>query len=490
MKHPWLVILLAVGVALALRLPHLERRPLHTDEAVHAVRLGEMLEQGTYEYDPHDYHGPTMYYATVPLASLRGENTLWQLTTTTMRFVPLLFGVGLILLLFAAGDALDRTESAWAALFTAVSPFMVYFSRYYIMEMLFVFFTFALLLAVWRYWRTGKLMWAALAGVCMGLMHATKETCVITWFSLAVALIVAQAGRLCGEQVRRRDACATALAVAVAIAVSVICFSVFFTDWRGVPQSVLTYLNYAKRGQGSGHEHSWYYYLELFAWHRTGKLLWTELAIVLLAVVGVVRAFRERHGFGKLLAVYAGVMLVVYSVIPYKTPWSMLSLIHALILLAGIGAAGLVKWVPWAAWPLALAAAGHLAFQSVRGNSARFECDERNPCVYSHTSRDAIRLSDRLHQIAAVSPDGKKMVVKFMSKEYWPLPWYLRDLPNVGYWDKPANPAGASIIISSPEFNLDFGDGWQTELFGLRPGVLLQVHIRRDLWQKFIETRK
>jgi hypothetical protein len=82
------------------------------------------------------------------------------------------------------------------------------------------------------------------------------------------------------------------------------------------------------------------------------------------------------------------------------------------------------------------------------------------------------------------------MLVKFMSTEYWPMPWYLRDMPNVGYWDKPADPSGASVIITSPEFNLDFGDGWQTELFGLRPGVLLQVHIRRDLWQKFLETRK
>jgi uncharacterized protein (TIGR03663 family) len=487
MKLHWLVILLAVGLALALRLPQLERRPMHTDEAVHAVRLGDMLERGTYDYDPHDYHGPTMYYATVPIAWLRGERTLWQLTATTMRFVPLLFGIGVILLLLVAGDTLGRTEVACAALLTAVSPFMVYFSRYYIMEMLFVFFTFALLLSVWRYWQTGKLAWAALAGVCMGLMHATKETCVITWFCLAVALIVAQASRLCGEPTHRRDACATALACIVAIVVSVTCFSVFFTDWRGVPQSVLTYLNYAKRGQGSGHEHPWYSYLEWFAWHRTGKLLWTEAAILVLAIIGSLRAFREQHGFGKLLAIYAGVMLVVYSVIPYKTPWSMLSLIHALILLAGIGIAGFPKW---AAWPLLLAVAGHLAFQSVRANSARFECDERNPCVYSHTSRDAIRLSDRIHQIAAVSPDGKKMIVKFMSKEYWPMPWYLRDLPNVGYWDKPADPTGASIIISSPEFNLDFGDGWQSELFGLRPGVLLQVHIRRDLWQKFLETRK
>ena len=494
MKLHWLVILVAAAVALAFRLPKLERRPMHTDEAVHAVRLGDLLEHGRYDYDPHDYHGPTMYYATVPVARLRGEHTLQELTTTTMRVVPLLFGAGLILLLLCSGHAMERADAAWAALFTAVSPFMVYFSRYYIMEMMFVFFTFAMLLALWRWRQTGKLAWAALAGICAGLMHATKETCIITWFSLAVALAVERASRPFESPTHGRDARATILAIALACAaaaiVSVTCFSVFFTDWRGVPQSVLTYLNYAQRGQGSGHEHPWYSYLEWFAWHRTGKLLWTELAVVALGIVGIVRAFRERLAFGKLLAVYAVVMLIVYSAIPYKTPWSMLSLIHALILLAGIGAADLVKRAPRLALPLLLIAAAHLAFQSVRANSARFECDERNPCVYSHTSRDAVRLSERLHQIAAVSPNGRSMLVKVMAKEYWPLPWYLRDIPNVGYWDKPTDPAGAAVIITSPEFNLDFGDDWQTEFFGLRPGVLLQVHIRRDLWQKFLETRK
>jgi len=460
---------------------------MHTDEAVHAVRFGEMLEEGTYTYDPHDYHGPMLYYATLPIAALRGERTLIQLTATTLRVVSLLFGVGLVLLTMAAQRALGRAEAAWAALFTAVSPFLVYFSRYYIMEMLLVFFTLALLLSVWRYGQTAHWGWAALSGVWVGCMHATKETCVIAWFSLALA-----AGFLWWREPTRpslRWSHGVVLLLAAAL-VSVASFSVFFTDWSGVPKSVLTYLHYLQRGRGSGHEQPFFHYLQLYAWHRAGKILWTEAAIVALAYLGMVRSFQERLGFGRLLTIYTLALAVVYAVIPYKTPWSMLSVIHGHVLLAGIGAAGVVKWIPWAAWPLLLAAAGHLAWESVRADSSRFEADERNPCVYSHTSRDAVRLAERVHQIAAVSPEGRMMVVKIMAKEYWPLPWYLRDMPNVGYWDKPADPIGAAIIISSPEFNLDFGDGWQTELFGLRPGVLLQVHIRRDLWDKFMETRK
>ena len=56
------LILLAAVVAAAFRLPGLEQRPMHGDEAVNAFKLGETLERRGYEYDPHEYHGPTLNY--------------------------------------------------------------------------------------------------------------------------------------------------------------------------------------------------------------------------------------------------------------------------------------------------------------------------------------------------------------------------------------------------------------------------------------------
>ena len=48
-----------VTLAAALRLSALGERPMHADEAVHAAKLGRLIEQGRYEYDPAEYHGPT-----------------------------------------------------------------------------------------------------------------------------------------------------------------------------------------------------------------------------------------------------------------------------------------------------------------------------------------------------------------------------------------------------------------------------------------------
>jgi predicted membrane-bound mannosyltransferase len=42
-------------------------RPVHTDEAVHSIKFKGLWEDGKYRYDPDEYHGPTLYYATLPL---------------------------------------------------------------------------------------------------------------------------------------------------------------------------------------------------------------------------------------------------------------------------------------------------------------------------------------------------------------------------------------------------------------------------------------
>ena len=60
-----LLILTAIIAALALRLPQLQQRPMHTDEAVHAIKFGSLLEDGYYRYDSFEFHGPTLNYLTL-----------------------------------------------------------------------------------------------------------------------------------------------------------------------------------------------------------------------------------------------------------------------------------------------------------------------------------------------------------------------------------------------------------------------------------------
>src|ERR1051326_2098843 len=186
-----LALLLALAAALALRVPKLVTRPLHNDEAVNAVKVTELWQHDRYAYDPDEYHGPTLHYATLPFLWLSGARNSDELSDATLRLAPVAFGVGLILLLLLFADGLGRQALAWAAIFIAVSPAMVFYSRYFIHEMLLVFFTALTLGAGWRYTQTRSAGWAGLAGAGLGLMYATKETFVLAVVAMALAAIAA-----------------------------------------------------------------------------------------------------------------------------------------------------------------------------------------------------------------------------------------------------------------------------------------------------------
>ena len=182
------VVALAAA-ALAWRLPGLDARPMHGDEARDAYTLGRLLETGTYTYDPAEFHGPSLYYLAAPVALVQGKHTFASLTERDVRLVPVLAGVGLVLLLPLVADALGRGAALAAGTAGVFCPAMVYYDRYYIHESLLVLFTFAAVAAGWRYTRTRKVGWAVTFGASVGMMHATKETCV-----LALACMGAAAG--------------------------------------------------------------------------------------------------------------------------------------------------------------------------------------------------------------------------------------------------------------------------------------------------------
>jgi uncharacterized protein (TIGR03663 family) len=185
----WRGIFLAVVLlASALRFPGLASRPMHADEAVHADKLGTLLEGGGYAYDPSEYHGPTLYYLTLPSAWLEGARRYVEVDEVTLRAVPAVLGVGLVAAHLGAGAFLGTAGAVVAALLAAISPAMVFYSRYYIHETPLVLWSFGALLAAGWYVRRPGPAPALVAGACAGLLHATKETAPLALGSLLGAL--------------------------------------------------------------------------------------------------------------------------------------------------------------------------------------------------------------------------------------------------------------------------------------------------------------
>jgi predicted membrane-bound mannosyltransferase len=103
--------------------------------------------------------------------------------------------------------------------------------------------------------------------------------------------------------------------------------------------------------------------------------------------------------------------------------------------------------------------------------------------------------------LAQAAPEGHDMMVHVVTPEiYWPLPWYLRrfNQDHVGYW----HDAGAwwedvkglpppAVVILSQDVQAAVDDKLKgaynrQSMYGLRPGVVLNVYAREDLWEAML----
>jgi len=205
-----LLFLALAAIAAVLRFPQLANRPMHADEAVNADKLGTLLEHGSFEYSTADFHGPTLYYLALATVRAAGFKRYADLNEVALRAVPALIGVLLVAAHFWLVPHLGLPAAACAALFTAVSPAMVYYSRYFIHETLLVFLTFCAMLALLAYFRSPSAARALAVGALFGLMYATKETWIIAAVCMAVAAVGRASARLLSlalSRASRNDPC-------------------------------------------------------------------------------------------------------------------------------------------------------------------------------------------------------------------------------------------------------------------------------------------
>jgi len=529
----YILLGLVFAAAILWRAPQLGLRPMHNDEAVNAIKFGELWQKGSYKYDPDEYHGPTLHYFTLPLAWISKARDLTQLSEKTVRLTPLIFSLITILLIWFLKDAIGKAGVVFASLFFAVSPIMVFYSRYFIHEMLLVCFTTLVIAAGWRYLRSQKTIWAVLTGIGLGLMYATKETFVLAVFALAGAVILESVylyyiaasskqnspeGKPCCALTRqfpflnllssRVNKKHLLIAFIATLAVSIPLFTSLFTNWQGIIDSVRTYFPWLKRAGGSSpHIHPWYFYFERLLWFkppRSPVCVWSEWAIFIFAIIGCWHGFTNRgeksginRGFVRFSAFYTAILMTIYSAISYKTPWCALGFWSGMIILAGAGAGCIIfaskkLWIKIVSGLLLLCGIMHLSHLSYLANYVHY-ANWRNPYVYSQTVPDILRLTKVVEGISKVHPEGKKMVIKVIVPEhnYWPLPWYLRSFENIGWYDKLPQDPYAPVVICGAGVNAELDEKSNKEwlmvgLYEMRPRFFLEMYVEFKYWEKYV----
>ncbi|MBP7140605.1 MAG: TIGR03663 family protein [Opitutaceae bacterium] len=474
---PWVLMVLVAMAAAVVRLTDLDARPMHADEANQAVKLGALLEKGEYRFDPQDHHGPTLYYFALVPAWLSGERSLAALTETTVRLTPVLFGIAGVMLLAAVGAPLGWPAAIMAAALAAFAPAAVYYSRYFIQETLLVTFGLAAWFCAARACQTRRATWALAAGAFVGLMQASKASApVFILAAFAAWLIVrprAASRKVADGENTGRSMRLLAWGLSGFAVMFVGFYSSFFTHFEGLKDALGTYAVMTTRvaGQGEAHDKAWWYYADLFWWHRRGGVLWDQTLFLGLAAAGVVASLFLTDRFARGVSLYLGIVAVVLSATPYKTPWIVIHLIPPMAILAAwlLSRVAVHRIAKVPAGLVFLLCLGLLARQTLLG-VFRYSSSERNPLAYVHSSPD-------VKKVPALAERARPGPVKVISEEYWPLPWYLRDRKEVGYWSTIPDDCDASLLFVSADYAEAVKDRlkgrYRQGYLGLRPGFVM-----------------
>ena len=464
-----IVAILTVISAIFLRGADLNSRPMHLDEAVQAYLTQDLVENGHYKFNKRGYHGPTLQYASLVVAKLAGTDKLEDMTETHLRLVLVIAGVLLVGFIALLYDGLGKKATLFAIIFAAISPAFIYYSRYYIHEMLLAVSTIILISGGWRAYKSQqfkfKILWAIVAGLGLGLMGASKETWIITIGSMGLsAFIIALIKRKRLNEIPvKKTVLLSIFGLITFLAVAIALYSSFGSNPDGIKDSVLTYETYLNRGtvtsddsNDAAHTYPWNFYLKklLYA-NAPGWKISSEVIILFFAILGIFAVFKggkfaKSKTLGRFIAIYALLLAFIYSSLAYKTPWCLVQFYLPLILLAGVGISAIYilirdanltsiarKTLLGVYCAVVLVVLATIISQAIIINYGKFSSNPKNPYVYVHTSDAVYDIITEIDKLQKLDPDNNITIsVITENSEYWPIWWYLRNYDRVRYDSK------------------------------------------------------
>jgi uncharacterized protein (TIGR03663 family) len=323
----WAII--AFGALLRFLL--LSMKPPHFDEGINGWFVDQMKNTGFYRYDPTNYHGPLHFYILFLSEALFGRH-IWAL-----RLPVVLASIASIYLTLKFEPFVGRTASRIAAVAMAVSPGFIFYGRYSIHEVWLLLFSMLFVLGLLGLWRFGTRGYLWCVGVGVAGMILTKETyiihigCAVTaagvlWISHRITPL---------PDVKRArqqwDLADLAVVTGTALFFIIFFYSGTFLHWPGARGLYQTFATWYQTGSnGNGHEKPWPYWLEL-----TLRYEWPVfIGLILCLACQFFKNFVVRY-----LAIYGVGLFAAYSIIHYKTPWIIISIIWPFLFVFAAGAA-------------------------------------------------------------------------------------------------------------------------------------------------------
>jgi predicted membrane-bound mannosyltransferase len=182
-RTTWIVLGI-VAIAALLRFWDLGTRAIHHDESLHATYSWYFMRLAPiYVHDPL-MHGPFQFHAMALVFKLFGDNEY------TARIPAALAGTAIVATPLLLRQWLRPVGTVAASAFLALSPAVLYYSRFAREDIYIALWTVLLFIAVWRFRQDGADRWLNVVAAALALSFATKESAYLTAAVLLVYLDV------------------------------------------------------------------------------------------------------------------------------------------------------------------------------------------------------------------------------------------------------------------------------------------------------------
>lgn len=459
-----------IVIAALLRFISLSLKPPHHDEGINGWFADQMLFNGFYNYDSENYHGPLHFYIVFLFQVLFGKSEFILRLPTVIVSIISVYWITKFSSFFGKGCAYA------AALILAISPAFVFYGRYAIHETDLLFFFILMFWGIIGLYNEGELKY--LIGLCFGVcgIILTKETYIIHFACMVIAWIVL----ILWEKIIPTDKILPAsqkwknkeLAIILGICFLLLVFfySGTFLDFNGLGELLKSFQPWIKTGTASsgGHAKPFKYWFTL--------VLKYEPIMLLSMIISFRYLFFKGNMWIRYFAIYSIGVFLAYSIIPYKTPWCIMSIVWTLSFVIADFVMPLLNSRFRVQLILIVAFLMLNSFiTTIKLNFINYE-NEKEPYVYVQTSNELKKLTSVLNNRLKVDPRTYDLNIQLLRDGDWPLPWVLSDYSMVGYYNnlkiKPNNYDADVLIVQkgrSFETEENLKDSYYTEDCQIRP---------------------
>ncbi|MFO7966937.1 MAG: TIGR03663 family protein [Archaeoglobaceae archaeon] len=423
MNRKILVIILVI--AIATRIAFLDARPMDHDESIHAYLSYNLLNYNQYSYDPA-FHGPFLYFASAGIFGVLGDSEF------TARLAPVIFSV---IGVFAA-CLFDRWFGKGAYIFAFLmvfSPSILYYSRYMRNDMILVGSFLVAVYCYFRYVSNEKEYLAYIAAVFVGVMLTAKENAYIYMFILVSFIL------LYGLYYKRLNYLSILIRwdwkkLRMVVISSLIVGSIFvslytagFGDYGGLEDATVEAFShwFTMHAEEDHAKQLWYY---------GNILLQYEFLPLALSIVSIPVFYRRlRKGESTKIEMFAAYWLFMsvlgYHVLSHKVPWLLVHLVAPLAFFGAIYSGSVFSWNRRAyrlAFVLIVAVTLVISLNITYVDYNNAEED----LIYIQAQHSTVELANVIEQKYNA---GEEIAVYEPNNDYWPLPWYLREI-DIGFY--------------------------------------------------------